>query len=273
MQQETVNPSLQPTNIQDNFLFVLGRRELSATRTYVLSAVWTSFGLLILLIPYLFDGVKPIWQNLSSVVGTFIIASAGIGTLNFLYLRQAQIDETRGALKESLVPFENSIRSVILSNIAWINNINESGLKKISDGMPREEIGKAIRTANQGSIRYLFLSHATINHEESAFYEAVKNGCSIQIIVADPIDNCVIKFSESTESYKNNHEQVYAGICIDNIKRIKNKLPEEHKKKFIIKTYSCIPSIVVVQVINRFWFGILWNHQESFIGPWFEIEG
>jgi len=160
-----------------------------------------------------------------------------------------------------------------VTKIEWIKNIEEAGIKTIYPSVPRESINAAISSARLGRIRFFFLSYATIYEYANAFHQALEQGCDIEIIIADPVENCVIAFAESSPSYKKNRERQFAEMCMGRLETMISNIPNQYRGKFRVSTYSAPSSIVVIEVLDRIWFGILWCHTESFQGPWFEIQG
>jgi len=273
MNQSNTTSTRSMTFLEDSASTLLGRSKLNTTLTKLLVAIWTIIGLVILFLPYYLKLLDPLLQTMFSVFGSFVLSSAALGAVNTYFLRQAQMDETKSVLAESMNSLKSDFNASLFSVFDWVGNIDKAGIRAVYEGIPRERIKTAIKQSHDGYIRFLFLSYAVINEHEKAFKQAIEQGCTIEILVADPIKNCIIEFSESSSSHKKNRERQYADMCIANLKRIRATLTEDCQDRFITKTYTCSPSIVVVEVLDVFWFGILWSHDESFHGPWFEVQG
>lgn len=271
--EEKKNNSNKLFSPKEHALFLTGRQELNTSKTTLFAAIWSIIGLLIIFAPFYANIPKGFLEILCSILGAFILSSAAIGTINNYFLRQSQIDETKEVLKETFLTYQSDIEKFFFNNFKWVKSIDDSGLRKIHESFPRECIHSVFENSKNVKIRFLFLSYAVINEFEKCFRDAIENGCTIEIIVADPVDNVVIEFYENCEGYKKNRERNYAEMCISNLKRIKDNIDKEKTENFRFKTFKAPPSITCVLIDNWCCFGILWAHDESFHGPWFEANG
>ncbi len=250
-------------------MFLAGQKELNGTRTFLIASWWTIISLLMIFLPFQLNIQDHFLQTVCSVLGAFLLSSAAIGTLNSYFLRESQLNATRQLLGESLVTFKEEVEANFLKSFDWVSNVTESGLRKVYDEIPSKEIKRSIRKSRGDSVRFLFLSYATIDDYKEEFGEAVSNGCTIDIIIADPKLNCLINYSENDLGEKAKRERSYAEIGIDTVSQIKRELEENDKLE--VHLYRCPNSLVVVETGDRMWFGVLWAHRQSFMGPWFEI--
>ena len=263
----------KPISVQEALLFPLGHREHHSTRVGLLAAMWTIIGILTLFAPTMFGLSAPLWTNLCSVLGALIISSAGIGTVSALYLRRSQQAETRQILAEDLITFQKETTNAFLERIEWVRSIEAAGIKNVVPSIPDKEIEAALGIAKDERIRFLFASYATISKYDKGIREALRNGCAVDIIIADPKTNSYVAFMEADPAFQANNERLYAEICAGNVRKLRDALPAEHRGKFSLFFYDIPPSIVTIQIGQRFWFGALWAHSESFHGPWFEVRG
>jgi hypothetical protein len=253
--------------------------EVLSLRVIIVAIGGLVFGILLLLSPYYFTR-DPLWISISSVLGSFILSYGVVTPIHNYFLWKHQVERTQEVLEASLIAFQDKIATSVLSNVEWVRNIQKYGIKHIHYDMPRDDINNVIKNAKNAYIRFLVFSYGLIRDWHFApFKEALANGCKIEILTADPDNNCLVKYCEETGSYKDNDERYWAEQCIRSLNRIKNELPPEHKENFNFRMYTTTTSIVAIEIgppgkaPDHIWFGILWSHSQSFQGPWFEIEG
>jgi hypothetical protein len=261
------------SSAQEALLFPLGHREHHSTRVGLLAALWTIVGILALCVPTIFKITDALWINLCSVFGALIISSAGIGTVNSLFLRRSQQNETRQILAEDLTVFQRETTDAFLERVDWVRGIETAGIRNVTLTIPDKDIDAALCVAKDEKIRFLFASYATISKYDKAIREALQKGATVDIIVADPKTNTYLAFMEADPSFQSNNERMYAEICVSNVRKLRAALPATMQARYSLFLYDMPPSIVAVQIGQRYWFGVLWAHAESFHGPWFEVRG
>lgn len=100
------------------------------------------------------------------------------------------------------------------------------------------------------------VSYAAINEFGEDFRSAIEKGCTIEVIVADPVDNAVIKFCENCEGYRKN-EKCHAEICIAKLKIIRDNIDEQKRECFVVNpTYYVWVGGNPAFFVTRVTFGI-----------------
>src|SRR5689334_19571827 len=170
--------------------------EHNSDRTKSLALFWFLFGVVIVSIPYAVKSTDSLFINLCSVLGTLFISSAGIATLNSMYLRRTQMKETQAVISEKLNEFQNKIEEAFINKIDWAKAIEVSGVRNITNQINTEKIKDKIKSARKEDIKFLFISYATIHLYWEEFREALSHGCTITFLVGDPDTNTIINFYE-----------------------------------------------------------------------------